>query len=224
MKNKKIVFNKIIEEIEKRYPRTKYCNIIKNENKKIITIIDDCIFKDELIKNKLLNIKHQDKYRTVVESSISMKGGKLEEKISIIIYLLNNGFYNYCTKLNAFKYIFSEPIDINDICELKDNIFKNIMSLRISKNDLKIINSTKKINDEKKFLSNGLSASEPPKSASRALAKGLSASEPASAVSCARNGLNINDIALLIYEYYNHNGAGSMDIIIEEIQKKIILI
>jgi hypothetical protein len=184
MKNKKIVFNKIIEEIEKRYPRTKYCNIIKNENKKI-TIINDCIFKDELIKNKLLNIKHQDKYRTVVESSISMKGGKLEEKISIIIYLLNNGFYNYCTKLNVFKYIFGEPIDINDICKLKDNILKNIMSLRINKNDLKNLNF--KINDEKKLL-------------------------------------NINDVAELIYKYYDYNGVGPMGMLIEEIQKKIILI
>ena len=196
MKNEKNVFNKITEEIEKRYPKTKYCNIIKSENKKTITIIDDCIFKDELIKNKLLNIKHQDKYRTVVESSISMKGGKLEEKISIIIYLLNNGFYNYCAKLNAFKYIFSEPVDINDICKLKDNILKNIMSLRIDINDLKNLNF--KIKDEKKFLS---------------------ASEPASA-----EGLNINDIAWLIYKYYDYNGVGPMGMLIEEIQKKIILI
>jgi hypothetical protein len=196
----------IKDRIEKEYSNYNDIDVIRGN--RTLAIVDDCISDKEKIKNKLLNIKNYDKYKIVLETSINIidHGSKIRENITFVIYLLNNGFYNYSRNIKNFEYIFTDLIKIDILFKNIHEIKKNILNLSLCSDDNLII-------CEKKLLS----ASEPPKSASRALAKGLSVSEPAGAVSSARQGLNINDVAELIYKYYNYNKFKELDYIVNKI-------
>ena len=177
----------IKDRIEKEYSNYNDIDIIRGN--RTLSIVDDCISDKEKIKNKLLNIKNYDKYKIVLETSINIidHGSKIRENITFVIYLLNNGFYNYSRNIKNFEYIFTDLIKIDILFKNIHEIKKNILNLSLCSDDNLII-------CEKKLLS-----------------------EPAGAVSSTRQGLNINDVAELIYKYYNYNKFKELDYIVNKI-------